>query len=73
MNLGDVLAGGVLEENDWTKSRPVYGKKQCKDMLKCKLFSKSEVSDGYTETTSLENIEKIVQIYESNGGIRCEN
>ena len=22
MNLGDVLAGGVLEEHDWTKSRP---------------------------------------------------
>jgi hypothetical protein len=41
-----------------------------KQNLKCKLLTKQEMPDGYTETTSVENLEAIIKIYEDFGGVR---
>lgn len=41
----------------------------CKQELQCGILTKEEMPDGYTETTWLYNLEKIVEIYERNGGI----
>lgn len=40
----------------------------CKRMLNTRVLSKQEMSDGYTETTGLENLENIKSIYYSHGG-----
>ena len=42
--------------------------KKCKAILNCQVLNKYQLFDGYTETTSLENYQKIVEIYESFGG-----
>lgn len=42
----------------------------CKKVLETKIISKSEMMDGYTETTYLYNLEEIVKIYEEYGGSR---
>ena len=51
--------------------------KSCKDAekhikknIKCKIFTKQEVPHGYTETTSINNMNKIIEIYERFGGVR---
>lgn len=43
--------------------------KACKDTLSCGIVSRNDFSDGYTETTKLDNIDKIVKIYEEYGGV----
>lgn len=43
--------------------------KACKKELQCSILSKSEMPDGYTETTSPLNLDKIIKIYRSHGGI----
>ena len=40
----------------------------CKSELVCEVLSKNEVPDGYTETTSPLNIERVVEIFKSFGG-----
>jgi hypothetical protein len=45
----------------------------CKRELECGILSKQEMPDGYTETTWAYNLEKIIEIYKRNGGIRKEN
>lgn len=42
--------------------------KACKTQLECLVINKFQMVDGYTETTGLENYQKIVEIYESFGG-----
>lgn len=42
----------------------------CKQTLVCGILPKSEMPDGYSETTSALNLEKIIEIYEENGGVR---
>lgn len=44
--------------------------KECKKSLSCGVFSKQEIPDGYTETTYLYNLEKVIEIYEKYGGTR---
>lgn len=41
-----------------------------KQNLKCKVLTKEEMPDGYTETTSVENLKEIIKIYEDFGGVR---
>lgn len=41
-----------------------------KKHLSCRFLTKAEMSDGYTETTSIANLEDIIKIYEDFGGIR---
>lgn len=45
-----------------------YAELLCKKSLPCGILSKEDMQDGYTETTWVYNLEKIVEIYESNGG-----
>lgn len=42
--------------------------RECKKELECGVLSKEEMPDGYTETTWAYNLEKIIEIYERNGG-----
>lgn len=45
----------------------------CKREFECGIISKEHMSDGYTETTHPHNLEKIIEIYERNGGIRIND
>lgn len=42
---------------------------ECKRQF-CPIFTKREVGDGYTETTTPNNIDKIIAIYEKWGGVK---
>lgn len=42
--------------------------KECKQHLECGVLTKYELPDGYTETTWVYNLDKIIEIYEQNGG-----
>lgn len=44
--------------------------RECLQELECGILSKQEMSDGYTETTWVYNLDKIIEIYERNGGIK---
>lgn len=44
--------------------------RECKQTLDCGVINKQEMQDGWTETTSLVNIIKIIEIYENHGGVR---
>lgn len=46
---------------------------ECKKSLECGVIAKSDMPDGYTETTWVYNLDKVIEIYERNGGIRIEN
>lgn len=43
---------------------------ECLRNLDCGILTKEVLSNGYTETTSINNLDEIVRIYEENGGIR---
>lgn len=44
--------------------------KECKKVLENGVLSKREMPDGHTETTSLQNLEAIIAIYEKWGGVK---
>ena len=44
--------------------------KECKQILYCGVIPKEEMSDGYTETTYVYNLDKIIQIYKKHGGVK---
>lgn len=44
--------------------------KQCKKELECRVLTKRELKDGYTETTHIKNLDRIIEIYENHGGKR---
>ncbi|HBT0444805.1 TPA: hypothetical protein MA058_003461 [Klebsiella pneumoniae] len=44
----------------------------CKDELPCGILSSRELKDGWTETTSILNLDKIIEIYERFGGKRVK-
>lgn len=44
--------------------------RECLQSLVCGVVTREEVPDGWTETTSPLNIEKVISIFESNGGVR---
>lgn len=44
--------------------------RECLQELECGVVLKRDMSDGYTETTWVYNLEKIIEIYERNGGIK---
>ena len=47
--------------------------RDCKKEFECGVVLKRDFRDGYTETTWPHNLNKIIEIYERNGGIRQEN
>jgi hypothetical protein len=44
--------------------------RECKSTLLCRVVTKEEMKDGYTETTSMLNLDKIINIFVSYGGHR---
>lgn len=47
--------------------------KECLSSLSCGIVSPAELPDGFTETTYLYNLDKIISIYEKNGGVRVDD
>lgn len=45
---------------------------ECLQELKCGVVLKRDMKDGYTETTWSYNLDKIIEIYERNGGTKIE-
>lgn len=43
--------------------------RECKDEFECGVVLKRDMPDGWTETTWAYNLDKIVEIYERNGGV----
>lgn len=44
----------------------------CLEELECGILTDRELEDGYTETTSIQNLDKIIKIYERFGGVRIK-
>ena len=55
------------------KSDCFKAERECLQELECGVLSREEMPDGYTETTWPFNLDKIIEIYERNGGIKIEN
>lgn len=45
---------------------------QCAKQLECGIILRRDMPDGFSETTWVYNLDKIIEIYESNGGIQYE-
>lgn len=45
---------------------------ECKQVLNCAIVSKSDMTDGHTETVALTDYDKVVSIYERFGGVRVD-
>ena len=45
---------------------------KCKQTLECGVISKEFMADGWTETVSVEDLDKIISIYEKHGGKRIK-
>lgn len=43
--------------------------RECRQELECGVVLKRDLVDGYTETTHLANLDKIIEIYQRNGGV----
>ena len=46
--------------------------RDCKRRLECGILSKEEMPDGWTETTAVSNLFRVIQIFQDNGGVLCE-
>ena len=55
-----------------TKKSCLAAERECKHTLECGVLTKEEMPDGYTETTWLYNLDKIISIYEKHGGKRIK-
>lgn len=44
--------------------------RECKSTLACGVINKQEMADGHTETTSVQNLSKIEEIYKKHGGVK---
>lgn len=76
-SLESVLDVNGLLQDSWTLSKPLFGEEGQVEILgwtgitklDCKLLTKEELWDGYTETTTVLNVNKITDIYEKHGGV----
>lgn len=46
--------------------------RECSELLECGVVLRRDMPDGYTETTYVYNLDKIIEIYERNGGTKNE-
>lgn len=63
----------VINHSFWYFDDPsdcVAAEIACKEQLHCGILTQSEMPDGYTETTWVHNLDKVIEIYEINGGTR---
>lgn len=63
----DVEQYGVWSFSDIKSCKAA--EKFIKQNLVCNILTKQELSDGFTETTSVDNLEEIIKIYEDFGGV----
>lgn len=56
----------IFEETATCRS----AEKECLSVLDCGIMTRTELKDGWTETTSTANYDKIVEIYERFGGTK---
>ncbi len=64
----DQIGVYLFDSNDQCKN----AERLCKQVLECGILSKERMPDGWSETTLPSNIGKIINIYESHGGIRIK-
>ena len=67
----DIESYGVWEYD--TKEDCAKAERLCLESMECGILPKSNFGDGYTETTHVYNLERIVEIFESFGGIRIKD
>lgn len=46
--------------------------RECKRELECGILLRRDMPDGWTETTYVYNLDKIIEIYERNGGVKID-
>lgn len=63
-----VTSLGVWQFKD--KETCLLVENKCMESMVCGVVTPNELPDGFTETTYLHNLDKIISIYESNGGVR---
>lgn len=66
----DVELFGIWEFPE--KVSCLSAEKCCKEAIVCGILSKEEFGDGYTETTSATNLERVIKIFETYGGLRIQ-
>lgn len=66
----EVIQHSIYEFPD--KKSCLSAERECKQTLECGVLTKEEMPDGYTETTWLYNLDKIISIYEKHGGKRIK-
>lgn len=49
-----------------------YAEKQCKEKLECPVINRQYMQDGWSETTWVYNLEKIIWLYEASGGVKLK-
>lgn len=52
-----------------TKQQCLSAERECKETLECEIVERSDMPDGYTETTYPYNVDSIIRIYEKHGGV----
>lgn len=56
-----------------TKQECLKAELECKRELQCSILSREEMPDGWTETTYLSNLDKIIEIYKKHNGVIYES
>lgn len=64
----DVVNKFVYKFPDTTSCKAA--ERECKKELDCGVILKRDMPDGYTETTHVYNLDKIIQIYKNHGGVK---
>lgn len=64
----DIVNYGVWKYEDVISCRSA--ERECLKTLPTGVVSKRDMSDGYTETTTVAHLEQVIYIFEKNGGVR---
>lgn len=64
----DIVNYGVWKYEDVISCRSA--ERECLKTLPTGVVSKRDMSDGYTETTTVAHLEQVIHIFEKNGGVR---
>lgn len=70
MSIYSVENFGLWEFPD--KTHCSKAEQECRQTMECRVLTKEELKDGYTETTWPYNIDEVIKIYERNGGVKIE-
>lgn len=62
----------LLYAYEFEKENAAKAEVTCRMNFRGRRLTKKELPDGYTETTSIQNLDKIIEIYERFGGVRIK-